>query len=106
MDHVKDIEIEEKSRTDELADLNDDEMREMKAQGKIVYRPMLSKDEKYVRTLDGTVYARLIHKTSGHINLRKVGYLDGKGEFHALQQQLSKRERSKLKRQEKKARAK
>lgn len=104
-DVVKDIEIEEKSRADSLADLTEDELRELKAAGKIVYRLMESKDGKYMRALDGTVYARFVSKRSGKINLRKVGHIDGQGKFHKLEEKLSKRERSKLKRQEKRARA-
>ncbi len=94
----------EPGNSDSLKGIPDDELFELKAAGKIIYRLRISDNGKYMRTLDDIIYARIVaHEGKGNeaVTLKKIGHLDGKGEFVALATKLSKRERSKLKRQEK-----
>jgi hypothetical protein len=90
----KKVIIEEKDRSDSLKNKTADELRAMKAAGQIVYRLMKSKDGKYLRALDDTIYER----RGGA--LVKVGMLNAEGNivpFNAL----TKKQRSKQKREAK-----
>ena len=64
----------------------------LKAKGKTCYMPAKSKDGRYAKTSDGTVY-EITHGT-----FKKVGRLNGNGEIVQLST-MTKRQRSKLKRQ-------
>lgn len=44
------------TKSDQLKDMSAAELRELKAKGKIVYKPFKSKDGKREKCLDGTIY--------------------------------------------------
>lgn len=92
MNEPEKIHIPDKKVSDSLSHLSTDELRELKAQGKIIYKPMKSDSGDYCKTLDGTVYA--ISKGG---TLRKIGMMNHEGKVVPITG-LSKRDRSKIKR--------